>query len=67
MHVESPLELSARRQRESQEAQESVRTQTVSQAGSPVSWGDDKELEEIFTRTYGISKREKYRDQGQGR
>lgn len=64
MHVESPLELSARRQRESQEAQESVRTQTVSQAGSPVSWGDDKELEEIFARTYGVSKREQYRQQG---
>lgn len=64
MHVESPVELSARRQKENLEAQEAVRQQPVSGAGGGASWGDDKELEEIFTRTYGVSKREQYRQQG---
>ncbi|MCI8516917.1 MAG: GTP-binding protein [Hungatella sp.] len=56
MHVESPLKLSARRELSS-------RRTDVTAAGA-ASYGDDKELEEIFTRTYGIDRRQRYGHQG---
>lgn len=58
MHVESPLELSIRRERE-------IRTAEVApEARQKDYYVDDEELEEIFTRTYGVSKRQQYREQG---
>ena len=58
MHVESPLELSIRRERE-------IRTVEIApEARQKDYYVDDKELEEIFTRTYGVSKRQQYREQG---
>jgi len=58
MHVESPVKLQVRRDRELQASQTAPRRD----AGG--FYVDDKELEEIFTRTYGTSKRERYREQG---
>jgi small GTP-binding protein len=61
MHVESPLQLARRREKE-------VETASLAQPqkgeNSFAGWRDDKELEEIFTRTFGVSKRERYREQG---
>lgn len=58
MHVESPLELSIRRERE-------IRTVEIApEARQKDYYVDDEELEEIFTRTYGVSKRQQYREQG---
>ena len=59
MHVESPVELQVRH-----DSGENQKAQAGSRSGAGGFYVDDKELEEIFTRTYGISKREKYRDQG---
>ena len=60
MHVESPVELSLRRRDAGQVP--GARQEISGRGGAPV--GDDKELEEIFLRTYGTSKRERYREQG---
>ena len=57
MHVESPVELKQRREN----TQERPNDAPLQASRSYV---DDKELEEIFARTYGTSKRDKYRDQG---
>ena len=56
MHVESPLALSTRR------GQEIHLTETIPKPEGNF-YVDDKELEEIFVRTYGTSKREKYQEQ----
>ena len=56
MHVESPLALSTRR------GQEIHLTEAIPKPEGNF-YVDDKELEEIFVRTYGTSKREKYREQ----
>ncbi len=61
MHVESSVELQARREKAARTVQTS---QAMQQMRSGSLYGDDKELEEIFTRTYGISKRERNRQQG---
>lgn len=61
MHVESPVEVKLRKERQNQAAK---RAGTVPGTGSGNFYADDKELEEIFARTYGISKREKYGQKG---
>ncbi len=61
MHVESPIELKERRDRESGRTQES---RTAADPGTGSFHVDDEELEAIFIRTYGTGKREKYRQQG---
>ncbi len=58
MHVESPLGLPRGREKE-------VRTtQAADTAKSRDYYGDDGELEEIFNRTFGANKRERYKEQG---
>ncbi len=63
MHVESPVELSLRRQQEASGAAK-VRQAAQAQTGRGMSGADEKELEEIFLRTYKTGKRERYREQG---
>ncbi len=58
MHVESPLGLPRGREKE-------VRTtQAADTAKSRDYYVDDEELEEIFNRTFGANKRERYKEQG---
>lgn len=68
MHVESPIALAARRQREMDESGLRMEIQSGTQnvpgggrrpgGGAGAAWGaEEKELEEIFTRTYGERKR----------
>lgn len=59
MHVESPAGLQI--PRKSREDEDFL---AGAKGGSGSFYVDDKELEEIFLRTYGTSKRDKYREQG---
>ncbi len=66
MHVESPMQLTVRRKRSFDE-QKSSNTESLppSNVASRTAWGaEDKELEEIFARTYGGKKDRKPYDSG---
>lgn len=57
MHVESPLEKEKKAEAEALEREKSVQERARLSNGGGGSWGMDKELEEIFIRTFGEPKR----------